>query len=253
MRKLLFFANIQPAGCVPRRADKKLAIQTATGPLDVGLPVGEHPARGHYDLIETRSRETLPLPVTGAILCGGKSLRMGRTKAFLPYGGSTFIETRYADMQELFGEVLLVANDTEAYSHLDVDVVKDIIPNRGPLVGILSALLVSRYAHVFVIACDMPLVTRNLMRDMAAARHDTDVLVLEHGGAIEPLLGIYSRRCIQPLEDSIFTGNGRVMDVLAGMMVSTYTIPPDKSMSGQLPVHFNVNTPADYSKIITQG
>jgi molybdenum cofactor guanylyltransferase len=109
-------------------------------------------------------------------------------------------------MSELFSEVVLVANDPESYSQLSVDVVKDIIPNRGPLVGILSALLVSQYDHVFIIACDMPLVDNKLMRSMAQQRHDTDVLVLAHEEGIEPLLGIYSKRCIQPLEESIFAG-----------------------------------------------
>lgn len=204
--------------------------------------------RRHADLVESASRETLPLPVTAAILCGGKSSRMGRPKAFLPFDGKTMIERRYEMMQELFAEVVLVANDPESFSHITDDVVKDIIPNRGPLVGILSALLVSDYDHTFVIACDMPLVDNKLIREMAQQRHNSDVLVLSHDEGVEPLLGIYSKRCIEPLEESIFAGTLKAVDFLTGINAKLF---PYQDASPQLPAYFNVNTPQDYSRLLT--
>jgi molybdenum cofactor guanylyltransferase len=214
---------------------------------------GLHPeiVRKHDALRETLTREALPLPLTGAILCGGRSSRMGRPKAFLPYAGKTIIEHRFAQMSELFSEVVLVANDPESYSQLSVDIVKDIIPHRGPLVGILSALLVSQYEHVFIIACDMPLVDNKLMRSMAQQRHDTDVLVLSHEEGIEPLLGIYSKRCIQPLEESIFAGTLKAMDFLSGVSAKLFPYNEQDAGAGTLPSYFNVNTPQDYSRLLT--
>jgi molybdopterin-guanine dinucleotide biosynthesis protein A len=203
--------------------------------------------RKHCDLLESVTRETLPLSVTGVILSGGKSSRMGRCKAFLPFAGTTFVEHRLKLMRELFAEVLIVANEPEAYRQLSVDVVKDILPERGPLVGILSALLVAQHEHVFVIACDMPLVDNRLMRRMAQQRHDNDVLVLEHDHGIEPLLGLYSKRCIQPLEESIFAGNLKAMDFLTGVNAATFKY--DQPSAGA-PAFFNVNTPSEYSAIL---
>ena len=78
-------------------------------------------------LIDTPSREPLPLPVTGLVLCGGRSRRMGRPKAFLPYEGTTMVESILSRMTELFSEVLIVANEPDAYEDFDVDVVKDIL------------------------------------------------------------------------------------------------------------------------------
>lgn len=204
------------------------------------------PPRRHNALVETVSRETLPLPLTGIVLCGGKSTRMGRPKAFLPFGGKTMIEHRYQAMRELFAEVFLVANEPELYDHLSVDVVKDIIPNRGPLVGILSGLLVCQFEHVFVIACDMPLVDNRLMRQMASQRQGTDVLVLAHSGGIEPLIGVYSRRCIQPLEEAVFAGTRKAAEFLAGVNARTYRLPENYVRPGGLPPYFNVDTPQDY-------
>jgi molybdopterin-guanine dinucleotide biosynthesis protein A len=209
---------------------------------------GQVLSRHHSHLIETRSRETLPLPVTGVILCGGKSSRMGTAKAFLPYAGSTFVEHRLNMMRELFAEVLIVANDPDAYWSLSVDVVKDILPDRGPLVGILSALLVCQHEHVFAVACDMPLVDNRLMRQMSQSRHDTDVLVLEHQDGIEPLLGLYSKRCIKPMEEAIFAGNLKTMDFLAGVSARTFKFEEPAS---QMPAYFNVNTPQEYTAILS--
>jgi molybdenum cofactor guanylyltransferase len=190
------------------------------------------------------------LPMTAAILCGGKSERMGRPKAFLPYGGKTLIEHRYDALRRIFAEVMLVANDPDTYSHITDGVVKDIIPHRGPLVGILSALLVAQYDRTFIIACDMPLVEDALIERMVPQSFGTDVLVASHEDGVEPLLGIYSKRCIQPLEESIFEGNLKVTDFLTGISARLYPIDGIK-IGGRLPVHFNVNTPQDYSRLVT--
>ncbi|HEY9714421.1 MAG TPA: molybdenum cofactor guanylyltransferase, partial [Chroococcales cyanobacterium] len=155
-------------------------------------------------IIESTNRETLPLKATAIVLCGGRSRRMGRPKAFLPYEGSTIIEHVLLQVRDLFNEVLLVANEPDLYENLGVDVVKDILPHRGPLGGILSGLLVAANSHAFVVACDMPLVDKKLIREMTALRHGNDVVVLAHDGGIEPLFALYSKNCIKPLEESLF-------------------------------------------------
>jgi molybdopterin-guanine dinucleotide biosynthesis protein A len=203
-------------------------------------------------VLNAESRESLPMPITAAILCGGKSSRMGRQKAFLPYEGKTMIERRYESMRDLFGEIVLVANDPDAYSQLSVDVVKDIIPNRGPLVGILSALLVAQYEYVFVIACDMPLIDNKLIREMCQQRHDKDVLVLSHDQGVEPLLGVYSKKCVEPLEQAIFADQLKAHDFLAGVNAQLFAFDAERySSGGALPPYFNVNTPQDYSRLLT--
>lgn len=203
-------------------------------------------------VLDPESREALPLPITAAILCGGKSSRMGRPKAFLPYEGKTLIERRFEAIRDMFSEVVLVANDPDAYSGLSVDVVKDIIPNRGPLVGILSALLVSEYEHTFVIACDMPLIDNRLIREMCQQRDASDVLVLAHEDGVEPLLGVYSKRCIEPLEQAVFADNLKVQDFLSGINAQLFQYDAARyGARGDLPAYFNVNTPQDYSRLIT--
>ncbi len=191
------------------------------------------------------------LPVTALILCGGKSSRMGRPKAFLPFAGQTIVEHLVAMCRELFNEVFLVANEPEKYSHLTVDVVKDVLPHRGPLGGILSGLLVATNSHAFVIACDMPLVQPRLLKRMAEARDGNDVLVLSHDGFIEPLLGLYSKECIKPLEESLFGGRLKTQDFLLGLNATTFEYRREKGEA--LPSYYNVNTPQDYCDVLTKS
>lgn len=205
-------------------------------------------ARKH--VVDTPGREALPLPVTALVLCGGRSRRMGRPKAFLPYGGTTMINHIVGVVRELFAETFIVANEPEAFEDLEVDVLKDILPYRGPLGGILSGLLVSQYSHAFVIACDMPLVEVGLIRQLVGKRHNADVVVASHEDGIEPLLGVYSKACIKPLEESLFNGELSLKEFLSGLNSSTFEV--DENVD-ELPSYFNVNTPQDYSRLVTRG
>lgn len=200
-------------------------------------------------IIETAARETLPMPVTGLLLCGGKSRRMGSPKSLLPFNGSTFVEDRLNSLRQLFQEVLIVANSPGEYDTFAAAVVKDIIPDRGPLVGILSGLLVSRNEYCFVIACDMPLVDNKLIRKLCALRkeNDADAVVARHAQGIEPLLAVYSRQVIERLEEYIFCGQSRAQDFLATINCNYLDIP---ASDNQLPSYFNVNTPTDYARVI---
>ncbi|HEY9777306.1 MAG TPA: molybdenum cofactor guanylyltransferase [Planktothrix sp.] len=200
-------------------------------------------------LIETPTREALPLPVTGLVLCGGKSRRMGRPKAFLPYQGGTLLEHTINNVKDLFAETLVVANEPEAYENIGVDVVKDILPYRGPLGGILSGLLVASQPYAFVVACDMPLVDKRLIREMTSCRHGNDVVVLAHKNGIEPLLGLYSKNCIKALEESLFEGNLSVQEFLSGLKAQTFMCNWE-AQGDALPPYFNVNTPQDYSRVL---
>lgn len=204
-------------------------------------------------VIESPTRELLPLPVTGLILCGGRSRRMGRQKAFLPYGGTTIVQHLLSMATEMFNEVYLVTNEPEDFAHVCEAVVKDILPHRGPLGGILSGLLVATNPYAFVIACDMPLLTPRLIRQMAAKRHDTDVLVLSHPGGIEPLLGLYSKNCIRPLEESLFAGQPNIHDFLSGLNVRVFEYRCNIQSASELPPYFNMNTPGDYSAVLTKS
>lgn len=223
----------------PQNSERKTGVESQTG-SDAQV---EYP---------NRVREPLPLPLTAIILCGGKSKRMGRPKAFLRYEGTTMIAHIISTVSEMFQKVILVSNEPDAYEDLGLDVVKDILPYRGPMGGILSGLLVAETDHAFVMACDMPLVSKKLIRDMTEVRHGHDVVVLSHSQGLEPLLGVYSKSCIKPLEESLFAGKLAVQDLLGGLDMITFDLEGTTD-SDALPTYFNINTPQDYAQLLTKS
>lgn len=184
--------------------------------------------------------------MTGIILCGGQSKRMGRQKAFLPFAGSTLIEHSVDLMHDVFDEVLLVSNNPDEFEHISANLVRDIIPRRGPLVGILSGLLVAKHQHCFVMPCDMPLVDEELIRAMAARRQETDLLVYSCDGNLEPLLAIYSRKLIEALEEVIFLGKDKAMDFVIAKRAQIF--PYENQNQPNYP-HFNVDTPSQFGAL----
>jgi len=207
-------------------------------------------------LINSGDREALPLPLTALILCGGKSLRMGRPKAFLPYQGTTMVAHMLACVRDLFNEVFLVANEPEQFADLNCDLVKDILPYRGPLGGILSGLLVASNHHSFVLPCDMPFVTKKLIRKMTTVRHEQDILLLTHEQGVEPLVGIYSKNCIKPLEEALFTEEPGLYDFVSGLNAAVFRYDDkysDSRGSNTMPSYFDIDTPQDYSQAITSS
>jgi len=201
------------------------------------------------------SKETPSLPLTALVLCGGKSERMGRPKAFLPYQGTTMVGYILSTVRNLFTEVFLVTNEPELYEDLGVDVVKDILPHRGPLGAILSGLLVANNQHSFVFACDMPFIDKKLVRKMCGSRENNDVLVLAHQNGIEPLIGIYSKNCIKPLEESLFAGDSSLQEFVSTLNAKAFFYEEFSRVQGTevIPPYFNIDTPQDYSRALTRS
>ena len=96
--------------------------------------------------------------MTAIILAGGKSQRMGSNKAFLKYGGKTFIEHQVNSLSKIFGEIIISANDASAYASLNLPIVADVMPEKSPLSGICAGLMRAKSSYAFIIACDMPFI-----------------------------------------------------------------------------------------------
>ena len=174
---------------------------------------------------------------------------MGREKAFLPYAGATLIENRLDRMQALFAEVFWVKSKPEQFSHIRANVVKDIVPDKGPLAGVVSGLLVSVFEHCFVMPCDMPLLDDQILRAMAARRHGLDMLLYQHGDTVEPLVGIYSRRCAAALEQAVFKGATHQISLVEGLATDTFCAPRS-GKAALLPPHFDINSAGDYARLL---
>jgi molybdopterin-guanine dinucleotide biosynthesis protein A len=193
------------------------------------------------------------LPITACILCGGQSKRMGRAKAFLPFRNKTIIEHLVQTLEEVADEVLIVTNDVDTYSSLEVDIVKDILPNRGPLAGIFSTLLVAKHQRVFAIPCDMPLITPKLVSDMLSMKTLADVVLIEDNGAYSDFPAIWSKAALPKLEEYFFTDSISQSELLAQLKISAFKLRQGHINHQTLPPYFDVDTPKDYSYLLCQS
>ena len=139
--------------------------------------------------------------ITGIILSGGKSTRMGTNKSFLKIGDKTIIELTIDLMKSLFPRVLLVTNEPKLYKNFNVETITDIYTYKGPLAGIHSGLYHSETEGNFIISCDMPLITRDILEFIIDYQSDKLVKITKADGFIQQLCGYYSKQCLDYAED----------------------------------------------------
>lgn len=131
--------------------------------------------------------------ITTFILAGGKSSRIGTNKAFLQFEGKALIQRLVDLLDPIFSEVVISSNEPELYEFLEKKIIKDIFPGRGPLSGIHSTLSFTTSAKNFIISCDMPFISSELINYLINSNSDADVLLPKADGRIQPLCGIYSK------------------------------------------------------------
>lgn len=187
--------------------------------------------------------------VTGVILAGGKSSRMGSDKALLPYCGGRFIEAIIRQLSELFIEVLVVTNSPEQYSFLPCRKVADIFPGFGVLAGLHSGLYHSNSEHVFAVACDMPYLNSALIRRLVSLRWSNDVVIPESGKGVEPLHALYSRRCLEPMTAAMAGGARRIISFFPEVRVRTFSRSDVAMFDPAYDSFRNINTPAEYFQL----
>jgi len=147
--------------------------------------------------------------ISGIILAGGRNTRFPIQKGFIRIGGVPIIERNLGIMRSLFQDVMISTNMPELYFYLGAPLVGDVLPSRGPLTGIYSALINSRNPAVFVIACDMPFVEAGVISLVCGKYREStrkerfDAAIPVFGGRPQPLFGIYSSAALPALEDGI--------------------------------------------------
>ncbi len=184
--------------------------------------------------------------LTGIILAGGKSSRMGTDKAFLIYNNKTFIEHVIEALKPSVRDIIISAN-TAVYSSLGYKVCNDSIPNCGPLGGIYTALSNSKSEKNIVISCDMPLVNAHLIKYLIEHAQEKQVNLLAHNGDIEPLCAIYDKSCL-PILKTCLKNNFLKMKNILGQL-STHEIEINNELFYHPQLMSNVNTPTELNYI----
>ena len=185
----------------------------------------------------------------GIILCGGKSTRMGTSKALLPFGPETMLQRVVRLLGEVVSPIVTVAAADQVLPDLPADVIvtRDEREGRGPLEGLRAGLkaMPADVDAAYVTSCDVPLLVPGFVRQMLDFARGYDVAVMEIDGFAHPLSAVYRRSTLPIVEDLL--AHDRLRPVFLFDAVRTRRVTPaEMTADPELLTLRNLNTPQDY-------
>jgi molybdopterin-guanine dinucleotide biosynthesis protein A len=182
--------------------------------------------------------------ITGIVLAGGKSSRMGSDKGLMKIDNKTFVENVIAAMEPLVNEIIIVSNNLE-YDQFGFYRVEDDIKDSGPLAGLYSGLKHSDSEFNLVLSCDIPMIKTEILEKLIEADYKKyEVTQIQSHNKTMPLIAIYQKQCMHKCLELLQQGERRLR--VAVNQLKTETILIDSEFD---PFVKNVNTKEDLKTI----
>lgn len=192
--------------------------------------------------------------VTGVVLAGGQSRRMGQDKAMLEMRGQRLIERVLKALAQVFQQIVIVTGEQRKYGDLGYPVIVDQYPHCGPLGGIHAGLQAAKTPFIFVVACDMPFVSPDaILGFISLATKDCDVVIPKKETGVEPLFALYGTACLKPIEKALQVGSYRVSSFFPEVRVQYVEEETWRQWFAMGHCLVNVNTPEDLQKARTMA
>jgi molybdopterin-guanine dinucleotide biosynthesis protein A len=186
--------------------------------------------------------------ITGVILAGGKSSRMGADKSRIDFRGKPMIHAPRDVLCGLFSSVIVSVRETGSFPDLALPEIADRYPDTGPLGGI-TTVLESVQAPVFCVACDMPFLNADLIRYLCETRQ-ADAVVPVWQGRPEVLHAWYSPALLPQFRKALSENRLKLIDAL---IEANVFFVPDEVICRFVPdgaCFRNINTPEEYNEIL---
>jgi len=186
--------------------------------------------------------------LAGAVLCGGRSMRMGVDKATIDAGGVTLLERAVTRLRVACDPVLIAPGELSLTGGADASVV-DAMAGAGPLAGLVAALRASPHHLLGVVAVDLPWLDPALLRLLAGRIGAHDAAVCETDRGVQPLHAVYARTALDAAEDALH-GPDRSMRGLINR-IRTLRVAEHEWRAAGVSQRFsrNLNTPADLAEL----
>ena len=182
--------------------------------------------------------------ITGIILAGGKSSRMGKDKGFLKLKGETFMNHIIKALKPIVGDIIIVSNNSD-YDVFKLKRVGDIMEDSGPLAGWYTGLFYSETENNIVLSCDVPLINTLVLEKLIEnITSETDVIQCESQGKTMPLVSMYKKHCMHPILNLLQAGERRLQFAIKGLEVRTIKLDPELEKTVR-----NINTIEDLKEI----
>lgn len=227
--------------------DKAIHLSREAGITLIGYLRGkEMEIYTHPQKLEFSCRQDRIPGITGVVLAGGESRRMGCDKSLLPMGGARFIDYSYRCLDALFEEVILVTNTPSLYQHLPCRKVPDLYVGQGALAGIHSGVHHARFDRAFVVACDMPFLSPEVIRHICSRAQEAEVVIPRTETGIEPLHALYRKSCLPAIEAVLDAGGRKIARFFPAVKVSEVTQAELEDIDVEGRSFRNINTPQEY-------
>jgi molybdopterin-guanine dinucleotide biosynthesis protein A len=190
--------------------------------------------------------------VTGLLLAGGRSRRMGCDKRSIPVGNTSLLEHILNRMRLLCPRVIVVANDPEYFASMDAKVVTDIYPGSS-LGGLYTGLYHSPTEVMFASACDLPFFNLDLARVLLGSVPAKDACLIKTAAGYEPLFACYRKTCLPWMRTHLEQGNYRIRNLILNLEEYLNVCKIDIEDLGHIAeidsAFINVNRPGDLEQI----
>ncbi|HET9549424.1 MAG TPA: molybdenum cofactor guanylyltransferase [Candidatus Binatia bacterium] len=192
-------------------------------------------------------------PITNAsavILTGGKSSRMGRPKALLPFNGEPLIVYIVRALQHLFSDIVVVAAPEQELPQLPATLVRDEVPFQGPVGGIYYGLKAAGGEYCFVTSCDVAFLNFSLISNLLSQISDYDVVVPYWENRFQPLHAVYRRSVLPLLKEQLERGELRPIFLYDKVRTCKVGEEEIRRFDPEGLSFLNMNTPEDYQSAL---
>ena len=189
----------------------------------------------------------MEIEVTGVLLAGGKSRRMGEDKRYLVVGEQTLLERSLGVLRSMFHEVLVVIAQDSVPLDIDARVVRDLVPDCGSLGGIYTGLTQATTPYIFAVACDMPFLNQAVITQFTNRRDTADIVMARLATRLHPMHALYGKGCLPAMEQMIVARQLKIQELVshASLRVQYVTEADLLSIDPSWRSFHNVNTPED--------
>ena len=192
--------------------------------------------------------------VGGIIVCGGRSTRMGRPKATLPFGPELMLQRVVRLLSEVVNPIVVVAAPEQELPPLPPDVLisRDAREGRGPLEGLAAGLSVIReHADAaYATSCDVPLLATDFVRRMIELLGDHDVVVPVEDRFHHPLAAIYRTSVLPAVRRLLDADQLRPIFLFESVNTRRVNVGELRAVDAELRTLMNLNTPDDYRRAL---
>jgi molybdenum cofactor guanylyltransferase len=187
---------------------------------------------------------------TAIVLTGGKSSRMGKPKALLPFGGEPLIAHIERALRGLFAELIIVAAPEQELPVLPATIVRDELPFQGPVGGIYYGLRATTTEIAFVTSCDAPFLNVSLVSFLTAQISAYDVVVPFWQDRFQPLHAVYRKSVLPLLKDQLERGDLRPISLYSKVRKLEVHEEQIRRFDSEGLSFLNINTPTDYEAAV---